>query len=686
MGKQTRRNKRNSSSNNKGGGKSSAKGSTESQQGGPVLLQRLRHADPRTRHAALAALLSTRLNSEELEQSTKPIDTALLQAIRERIMDADLECAQAAAGCLANYVTFGMQTDMDVTAGWLMVLVTRLQDCRDRLLDAPEKQKKQWWALTGQCLITLTGLVETNEQALQRLSPSHAFMTLDSVAIISNLLEIAKAALEPFNATATLDDQLESLVQDVCIYATRTLHSALDDNLDLYQHWSVGWDLLSSVVQCGTLPMAARLHAAGCLVAASQVSGGQLQSTVVTIVVPLLYQCLEFHPEISRALLEKYLDSVEKFNEEEKDLNVEKEVIRMVNERKEPARLIARRQKEMKDKKKQQLKEDGGDDDDDMKDDETNNQILRDHENRREVMEQARIAWHNSLLPLQLALEITANLTSLVPSQQMMEDDDDMADEAEWGPDQEAQLMGAQSQQAKDLSESDVALMQSIVASGLPSRLVQLLRVSCTPLLSKELPVDTKQEIEDVQSKCGVCLGHCLAEHFCWWGALWKDLRDAFEATGGVAVAGTMVVALRCRSEIRKQVQPDDLDFILKLVEGSNTVQREMVEMVGILCSQETHPEQVNIKVCSTLMQLPIKSATIVNEVLNALMDIYGEDDCHPQVFRSMQVLVYFQKTIPQFKKLIELERSNVSREEIELWRESALNGSRFVNYKKGQL
>jgi hypothetical protein len=111
-----------------------------------------------------------------------------------------------------------------------------------------------------------------------------------------------------------------------------------------------------------------------------------------------------------------------------------------------------------------------------------------------------------------------------------------------------------------------------------------------------------------------------------------------------------------------------------------------MVEMVGILCSQETHPEQVNIKVCSTLMQLPIKSATIVNEVLNALMDIYGEDDCHPQVFRSMQVLVYFQKTIPQFKKLIELERSNVSREEIELWRESALNGSRFVNYKKGQL
>ena len=681
---------------------------------GSLFLQRLRHADPRTRHATLAALLSTRLNPEELEtmSSQNPIlTTTLLQAIRERVMDTDLECAQAAAECLANYVTFNTQShtnnnntnnntmaDAEVTAGWTIVMVTRLNDCHERLMDqqTTPKNQRQWWALTVQCLHTLCGLIETNEQALERLSPSHAFMTLDSVVILLNLLELSQQELARLNkSNTTMDivangtDQLEQMIQDVCVSTTRTLHSALDDNLDLYNSWSAGWNLLTTVVQNGILPTTARLHAAGCLVAVLLVSQEPaLQQVVVSSVMPYLHQCLTFHPHVSKALLQKYLSAMANFKEEEDDAQVEKDVIQTVNERKEPARHIARRQKQMNDEKKRE-KVTG--DNHDMDDDETKNKAIREYQNQREVMESAKQAWHNSLLPLQVALEITANLTSVGPSQFKADEDDDMMipmDEAEWGPDQEDNLLAAQSEHASDLSAFDSSLMQSIVDSGLPHRLLELLHLVCTPLVdaSVELPTETIEELGEVQSKCGACLRNCLAEHFPCWGIKWKDLRAAFESNSVAVIASSMTFALRSRSQVRQQVQPDDLDFILQWVTMESSVQRDMVEMVGILCSHETHPKQVNSRVCSALMKLSLQSGAIVNEVLNALMDIYSEDECHPDVFRSLQVLAYFQKTVPLFKTTIATERPRISQDEVEQWRESALNASRFIMYKKGLL
>ena len=696
MGKQNRRKRKDLGKNKP----SSIPPSTTTKQGS-LFLQRLRHADPRTRHATLAALLSTRLNPEELETtpSHTVMNITLLQAIRERVMDTDLECAQAAAECLANYITFGPNTHnnnnnnttAEVTAGWTIVFVTRLHDCYERLIDpqTTKKNQRQWWALTVQCLHALCGLVETNELALERLSPSHAFMTLDSVVILLNLLDISQKELGQLNKTnTTMDsattDQLEMLIQDACVSTTRTLHSALDDNLDFYNSWSASWDLLTIVVQNGIVPTTARLHAAGCLVAALLVAQepAKLQ-IVVSTVLPYLHQCLTFYPNVSKALLEKYLSTMASLKEEEDDAQVEKDVIRTVNERKEPARHIARRQKETNDQKKREKENN------EMDDDETKNKALREYENQREVMENAKQMWHNSLLPLQVALEITANLTSVGPSQFDREEDDMMPmDEAEWSSDQEDQLLAAQSEQVSHLSAFDLSLMQSIVDSGIPRRLSELLHLVCTPLVesSVKLPTETIEELGEVQSKCGGCLRNCLAEHFPYWHVQWKDLRAAFESNSVAAIASSMTFALKSQSQVRQQIQPDDLDFILQWVTKEGTVQRDMVEMLGILCSHETHPEQINSRVCSTLMQLSLKSGTIVNEVLNALMNIYGEDECHPDVFRSLQVLAYFQRTVPLFKTIIETERSKISQDEVEQWRESALNASRFITYKKGQL
>jgi len=147
-----------------------------------------------------------------------------------------------------------------------------------------------------------------------------------------------------------------------------------------------------------------------------------------------------------------------------------------------------------------------------------------------------------------------------------------------------------------------------------------------------------------------------------------------------------MVVSLRSRSEVRKQVQPSDLEFLIRAGSKSKSIQREAIEMLGILLSQEDHPEDVNRNVVSALINSGSKKARVLSEVLNALMDIYGDDDCHPVVFEGLNVLSFFQRSVPVLKTSIQCDRDEATQEEVSQWRETALNASRFIQYKKGQL
>jgi hypothetical protein len=121
--------------------------------------------------------------------------------------------------------------------------------------------------------------------------------------------------------------------------------------------------------------------------------------------------------------------------------------------------------------------------------------------------------------------------------------------------------------------------------------------------------------------------------------------------------------------------------------------------MLGVLCSQEPHPVDVNQKVCSALLTAMDSNSSLMNacEVLNVLMDIYGNDEddgcCHVSVFESMQVLSHFQRRIPTLKsELKQLEKKwkgqgddSGDRAGLEHWKETLLNASRFVQYKKGR-
>jgi hypothetical protein len=122
---------------------------------------------------------------------------------------------------------------------------------------------------------------------------------------------------------------------------------------------------------------------------------------------------------------------------------------------------------------------------------------------------------------------------------------------------------------------------------------------------------------------------------------------------------------------------------------SSVVVQRDAVCMLGILCSQEEHPAEVNQKTCQALLQALApadkQSAMVLAEVLSVLMDIYGDDDCHPTVFVALDVLGHFQRSVPLLKQRISLE-TDAEPDDVEQWKETALNSSRFIAYKKNQL
>jgi hypothetical protein len=467
------------------------------------------------------------------------------------------------------------------------------------------------------------------------------------------LLSIGRHALD---ATATVaavavDEELE-YVQDMTIYATRTLHSSLDDNMELLRLvMTEGWDMLHSACSHANLPLAARLHAAGCLVTARQLLGDPslFHGRVVSTVIPLLHQTSGNMPD--NALVVEYVQAQEQWEKQEADDAMERDVIQSVNDRKEPAQEIAKRLKEQK-------KESNDD------------EMEHDTPDARQVLEQARKAWHAAVSPLQLALEIVANLTSVSsgPADEPMD---------EW--EQETMV-------TVDQSPLDASLQEALVQSGLADRLVILLKALCVDL-NIDVPADVNDDIEDLQSKCAACLGNCLQNLSSWHSCNWKDLRSTAEFARGQGLEGVfdaMVVAMRARPEWRKQIRQKDLDFLLESLTLNESIASDVVCMLGLLCSGEPHPDEVNEKVCAGLLSLPCESPRVMSEVFNALMDMYG-DDGHTIVFESLDVLGYFQRMLPLFKKRIQAEQAAVE-DDVEQWRETALNASRFISYKKVQL
>jgi hypothetical protein len=383
---------------------------------------------------------------------------------------------------------------------------------------------------------------------------------------------------------------------------------------------------------------------------------------------------------IEKTCLEQLVSVHREYTAQQTDSILEREIISHQIQKKEPARSIARRLKQQKDGSSSMDEEDNDD----------AGNLSKDRIDMQDTWEKSLAEWEDhAVRPLQLALEITANLTSLPP---LNEDED------------EEMMMMMMTEEERTLPENIVKL---VVEHHLADRLQQIMRqlaVLNRYASSNDVPQVVRDSIADLQCKASVGLGHCLANVSAWYPSvsLWIDMKGAMTVDGAVldAITSTMVVALRSWQSIRAQIQQQDLNELLSLLTSteSSTVARNVISMLGILCSAESHPAEVNEKVCQTLLSVSSSSnmttttretpsAMVMAEVLNALMDIYGDDDRHPAVFASLDVLGHFQRSLPLLKQRIrteELTRSS-SNEEIAGWKESAMNAARFIDYQNGR-
>jgi hypothetical protein len=356
------------------------------------------------------------------------------------------------------------------------------------------------------------------------------------------------------------------------------------------------------------------------------------------------------------------VECYKQWKEEQKDQQVELDVIQAVSRRKESSRSIARRQKVLKLERQKISKPDEELEVKELPDASSGNDSL-------EALEEARFNWQSTIAPLELALEITANLTSVSPP---LDDVENVNMEDEWNSDDEsAVLENNHHLQDRSINPLDLELIQAVVQSGIPLQLLELLKRICQPT-SNDILADIQEDINCLQSKCGACVGNCCSEFFPKWteGLLQELVLALHTSKGNPSIATAIAAGVRSSADFRKQCQPSDLQFFLDLTSSSSSCQKEAVEILGILCSSESHSTEVNIRVCTTLMAITSKKAAIVGGVLDALMDIYGNDECHPDVFKSQNVLGFFQRTLPSFKKLIQCDQVDSSEDEVEQWKE----------------
>lgn len=491
-------------------------------------VQRLRHADPKIRHAALVALQASVMS--QLHCSNRPVSMKVLQAVREQVSSNDLECSAVAADCLAQYLSATSNKDnsnnsninsseqqkqKQTTASWALVLLGRLDDCRKALAEQAdasksktsqnqqkkaEKLRKQWYAVSAPCFIALCQLIEDNGNALDQINLqkktfvevvfgmlSLEITTPTTTACISSTNTKSDTAMtDATTATTTTTDPTESqqqqlahdaifteLRESTALYAARCLHSALDDNWELAEVLEHGdnkdaWKILlgqSTESSSHALSITTRLHLIGCLVNLYQLSlssdetslsssswqeevlfeYGICSSTTTTrmgeevndhglllevllnrmnnIPTPLNIQLrnLEYNYRRAQVLLKK----------QQEDRELEEEVDAKVKERKEPAKLIARRQKIVKEAKREQHREkqkakmiaeaEAAEDDTDMMDAASDNEediakssgkITNREQDGEEAVNEAMLAWTGTTGTIQLALEILTNLVS----------------------------------------------------------------------------------------------------------------------------------------------------------------------------------------------------------------------------------------------------------------------------------
>lgn len=352
-------------------------------------------------------------------------------------------------------------------------------------------------------------------------------------------------------------------------------------------------------------------------------------------------------------------------------------------------------------------------------------------------------SWRNLMGSYKLALELITNLCAGKDDEENEEGmlfGDGEDDEHMWDSDDEAKLIAAvgttNSQSAeKKFTPSELDLFSTMAATRLLEQILSFFSkwLEFLPSIGTDCPALVIDDVNELLSTCSLCLGNAIACDLPTWSCspmkstivlgtdskvvdngvqlFWWELLSSFSAPWMSSdvehalkshVTFVMLSMLRHQPQARTLVDSTQLDLIFALLSiepkenDSNTLQvmSNAIAMLGILCS-EPHPSTVDSRVCSALLER-LRSATsnendittsiiVIHEILNVLMDMYGGDDCHDEIFAKNDVLGHFKRCLPWFKRQVKkVSAGRRNREETETWNETALNASRFIKYKGG--
>jgi len=608
----------------------------------------------------------------------------------------------------------------------------------------------QQWVLANLCLTALSALVERSPTALERLGgDGHVSLINDTVGILSLAAQFLTTAGSN-GGGVIMDDATTKSVSDAASSSARCIHSALDENLPLLRSLlstPTALQTLVSTIESGTMPSLARLHCAGALVTCRHLLPrtasanddcldaklDEMDGVVTSVVLPLLVQYLDYRPDVANALAARIMASEKDILAEMEEARMEREVEKEVKGRHESARSIARRQKAIKEQKRAAAATAAveGMDEDEMKGDSNLSKAAQERaegggggnvvETAEDLYDKAVEAWRASCLPLKLAVEVTANLCAgsgqdqVGPSFERGMEDDEMM----WNSDDEADLVAASSASssrgAAKSNSKDEKLFAEVVRMNVPDRVVEVVKaimnMSSCGSNSGSVPDVVGEDLCELLSKSCVCATNAACSVNVWAEApeasrkVWSDLcimtkgslgDDSIAVAGRAAVISIMLSLLRDRSALVSSIGEEDLKTILAQLghEGDEMVdiRRDAVAMLGILCSAP-HSDAVNAAVCDVFLAALTRDderVAVLAEVLNVMMDMYSADETdegnHEEIFKQKNVLQAFQRMAPILKRKISLERGVASPAEIEMWKETSLNTSRFIKYKKGHM
>lgn len=655
---------------------------------GPIILQRIRHADIAIRQAALAGVLHAQLLHKK--NSSK-----LLQAVREQYMGENI-CAIAAADCLVDYLEYADNVDEQFTAGWLPLVVERLRHDQTTL------------RLIQGSLQMLVLLIEDNPVAVNRLinNPDLRDSCLQSIMV---WLDDTIIRTREQNSGLSDENECKQMRTSIHTLAARCLDSLFQDNSILVE------PLFSSPT---TEPMAiirnmqaffsetpytmmAQLHIISAWLSAWTVCKSCVDDARILPVLEALESQLDtctliLGKVIQGAFIENHRHSTYDYETlqqaygewqaEVVDQELDREIIRKVDTRREPARQIVKRKALLKQQRKQQQQstddmdmEDDNNEEDDHNDD---NRPALDHRDKEQIWNDLYDNFLSQFVrPVSLAVEIVSNM--LLPLD-----------------DEEGDVIMDETATMHPLLQSHVEKLSLVV--HVKELLKRLADTSLERMESNTLPpLPIQRSLGAVASKAGTCLMNAFRHsNFLATIQLWKYLYHCLNVYPESGISHAMVACVQRASNDGMNMGDDDDDEVVQFLlnwiqtkptaaavsttlEEYNLILRDVICMLGLVgCSWQSDARLRDIASLLVSTSTIDDSLPIRAERANVLMDLFSDDDRHA-VFVELSLLGFFQRELPILQRQVSLYRGGDGEDGFQ---EVATNAGRFIQYKKGNL